>query len=289
MLIVRPRGRGHGLALAFVSAPLALVSLCCNLISGVDDYAIGQGGGAVGSARGSSAPSSTAGTGGAGGGGGDAGQDAPGDADADVTPCTPKVESFQVVNDTMIVSGAGQCGTIAFGVKNCLNLAIGRGLLRFKLSPGAFQALATGTATSLTITLGWAPTCEGAASPGSDGVLSAYPLRNDWVEGTGGLVGGLADGATWCWLAPGVNWGANGANGTQDHGALAGTQLAPGMGPTVTFALDPAAWEPFWLDQTNQRMSVLLIRESGVFVMATREHTTAPRASIEVAYCDPGD
>jgi hypothetical protein len=149
-----------------------------------------------------------------------------------------------------------------------------RGILRFALSTDAAAAVNDGTAQSMTLTLTRSVNCENnpTACGGTavTGTFQAFPLTNDWDEGTGSGY----TGADWCRRLAGTSgaqWQSPGAEGAADRGGPVGAlQIDAALG-AAAFSLDVSAAANWKLWAVGGKLSVLIQATDGMFVYATRE------------------
>jgi hypothetical protein len=159
-------------------------------------------------------------------------------------------------------------------------------LLRFDVGAAVAARIAAGDAT-LSLELVFSrqethPDCGGSC-PLQAGTLQAFPLTNDWEEGTTTSY----TGAAWCQkrrTSGAVPWQANGASGPSDRGAMAGF-LALGVSPPTTLVVpigNVAALQP-WLAGTQ--LSFVVGAANGLrLVLAARENG-AGFAELRASYC----
>ncbi len=178
-----------------------------------------------------------------------------GGSDTETPPCPGETITLGVIEaDTNISVGSPNNN---YGVSTLSNIGVGRALLRFELPQTAATALLEQRVTQMTLTLtrvqqdpGCGPTC-----PAQDGTLNAFPLRNEWAEGTGN---GNEPGATWIrrYLAD-TPWEVPGAEGPgTDRGALAASAPTTIADATVTLTLDPATFTPAWIVNPRRALRV---------------------------------
>ena len=213
--------------------------------------------------------------------------DAPPDADLpdaphESAPPCPSVKMSEVIAEADGVIIDGNCqGANSFLNGPFANVGAGRGLLRFRLDSPTANAFVQGKVLSLRVDLRRNDLCDGSACPSHAGLLEAYPLRNDWDEGSNqGYTG-----ADWCRrLAgnPGPPWNAPGAS--QDHGALAAGLQVTDSQPNLSIPLEPAVFTTEWVP--GQRLSVLLVPNGATFVFATHENTQLNPPRLVVEYCE---
>jgi hypothetical protein len=203
------------------------------------------------------------------------------DAQPDGPTCSTHASEAVTAADGVIIDGSCH-GSISFLSGAYANVGAGRGLLRFTLGSAVAAAFHDGRVVSARITLARNQDCEGESScPAGGGVIAAYPLRNDWDEGTSQPYSG----ADWCRRLggnPGVDWNAPGANA--DHGDVAAEVTVDASQANVVITLDPSKFTSQWVD--GQRLSVLLIPAGATFVFATRESNKWPRPRLEIEYCE---
>lgn len=165
------------------------------------------------------------------------------------------------------------------------NVGLGRGLLRFALGSELAPVFATpGKVLELALVLQRNKTCENEGNcPAAAGQLSAYPLVNDWVEGNGTDYSG----ADWCRKGAsqnGAQWQTPGADGANDHGALAGTATVDAVQESVTITLLPARFSA-WVGNDGH-LSILLVPELATFVFATHESNMYSPPRLIIKYCE---
>jgi hypothetical protein len=174
---------------------------------------------------------------------------------------------------------------INYGAQPLSNLGTGRGLLRFVLPMPAADALAQGSVTRMSLTLTRVPNHPacGGECPATSGHLTAYPLRNDWEEGTND---GNDPGATWHrrYLAN-QEWEADGASAAGiDRGGLAASVAVDEVDASVVLSLDPGEYTSDWI--IDRRISVIVEAGNGaMFVAATRENAVLDEPILEVRFC----
>jgi hypothetical protein len=184
--------------------------------------------------------------------------------------------------DTSISDGSP---TNNYGAQELSNVGSGRLLLRFALPPAPATALAEGRVDRLDLVLTRVPedsACAGTC-PSAAGQIAAYPLRNDWVEGTND---GNDPGATWeRRILTEDPWGMPGAEAAgEDRGTLAAVATIDATQPTVLLSLDPGSFDATWI--VDGRISVIVqAQDSAVFVVATREHGTYAAPALELEFC----
>lgn len=270
---------------------VAASSLGCAGIVGIDDWDPGSPAAADGSATTSSSTGANSTTDGPQGGGGSAkgaggsgGQGGSGGAS-----CSTTTVIATLVSDVLLAPGGSEpdCAqgaepSINYGVDPLVNLGVGHGLLRFGLTPAAIAAIGAGATVELEVSR--APDCYGDPCPAIDGTFDVYPMRNDWKEGT--QSGANVDGATWCEADPkaDVRWDDGGADGPGDRGALAGSVFAAAGDSVVTWTLPTL--DASWIDPSKNELALLLMRQSGVLVVSTRENPAAPAPLLRVTWCD---
>lgn len=202
------------------------------------------------------------------------------DAQPDGPTCSPIATEVVSEADGIIIDGACH-GANSFLSGPFANVGVGRGLLRFELDDAVTSAFLEGRVVSAHVALARSQDCEGEANcPSSAGVIAAYPLRNDWDEGSSQAYSG----ADWCRRLGGnpvVDWNAPGADA--DHGGLAAQVTVDTAQAYLSIPLDPARFSAQWL--AGSKLSVLLIPAGATFVFAMRESTKWPPPRLEIQYC----
>jgi hypothetical protein len=208
--------------------------------------------------------------------------------DAEAGPvCNPVSYSFVAAADSVIVNG--QCsGSINNGGAPYGNIGVGRAILRFRLDDPVAQAFfVAGKVKSMILTLARNASCEGdpnaCAGTANTGVFQAFPLRDDWDEGTSAGYSG----ADWCRrvVHPATAlWNQPGASG--DHGNAAGSATVEWQVNTALIPLDAGQWDATWLNLNTSQLSVLVIAASGTFVYATRESAQYTHPALNIVICE---
>jgi hypothetical protein len=87
--------------------------------------------------------------------------------------------------------------------------------------------------------------------------ITAYPLTEDWVEGTAAVQADADDGATWTMRTPALAWGTSG--GTYDSSKPGSTAAVPAtMYQPVTISINPATVES-WIANSATNYGVIVI------------------------------
>ncbi|MFH1810823.1 MAG: hypothetical protein ABIJ09_18920 [Pseudomonadota bacterium] len=202
--------------------------------------------------------------------------------------CATRELELSPAADTQLCQGAG--ATITYGASPIFNLGVCRPALRFTVDASSAQALRQGRVTRLRLVLYRVQNhtdCAGAC-PAATGWAFFYPMRNDWVEGTG-LAG---QGANWFQRDQGAPWGDDGASadGTDQDRAHGVSALVNASDSVLQVDLPPEGFAASpWLgdvpNQSSAQLSVLATPDTGlVFVMASKEMGVAP-PTLTVTYC----
>jgi hypothetical protein len=216
----------------------------------------------------------------------DAGDAAAGDAGTDAG-CALATVATESAADTVLNSSSPG---LAFGGLDVANASAGLGsvaIFRFSFAPGtlppservrAARVLLSYAATASDC----APSCGSCDGIDAEGDISLFFLRSDWTEAE----------ATWSSRTAGTPWGAPGASGGEDRGAVAvrAHHLAHA---NETLAVDAARLPDLDAWRSGDEVSVLVSPSNGAaFVIATREFSEQECAAagyapprMEVDFC----
>ncbi len=202
------------------------------------------------------------------------------------------VEEAELVADTMLVDGSCD-GANHFGAFEYLNIGLGTGLFRFRLSAESRARIESEELLGFELVLSRDFECVEDGCPAEAGMFEARPLRNDWAEG-------VADeeysGADWCRRLGTESmpqpWGADGAQlPGVDIGEASGTAVFDTQQPMVSIELDPGRHGSApWItpEGTGALLSVHVVASSGVFVAASRENVDPAEETprLQIRYCE---
>jgi hypothetical protein len=230
----------------------------------------------------------------AGSGSGGSTADAGNDSDAgDAGPtCAAVTVTGTVTGDTQLTKGAG--AGISYGNAKLINVnqGVGSGAMRFQLPQDTFDVLSTQPSriAALTLTVATTDNCFNYLCPPIPGTLFLHPMRNDWVEGTGGTVdkpggGKTPDGANWFFRGPvELPWDVEGAIGPKDRGTPSSVVLNE-IAPIQDLPIDPMTLQG-WLDTATRSFSLQLVADDKLrIVFATMDNDTASKPKLTVKVC----